>query len=201
MKTRLALVLVCGSMPLSAGASDWRLAGTLVSERSASAMVDFEGEQTRVIVGDSVGGCVVSEIQSRQIVLACGDRTRRLILRRGAATQSVWRASDDATYLTLARSWVDDIGKDRQRLVSQIDLIPDIGDDGRIEAWRVLSVASDGELAELGLHAGDEITAVNRVAVADPSFMDTLRQAPEQGLINLRLNRNQQEIELNYTLQ
>ena len=70
-----------------------------------------------------------------------------------------------------------------------------------MSGWRVVSVRAGSEVESLGLRAGDLITAVNHVAVADRIFMDALRSMPEQGLINLSLQRQQKKIELIYSLQ
>ena len=108
--------------------------------------------------------------------------------------------SGEATYLSLQKDALSSLISDRQKLVNQLDLAPEIDDQGIISGWRVVSVRAGSEVESLGLQTGDLITAVNHVAVADSVFMEALRSVPEQGLVNLTLQRQQKKIELIYSL-
>ena len=199
--TRHAMT-VAGLCLLSFGAhaAEWRLAGTLLGNQNASAIVEDDGLQRRVEAGDSLDDCQVARIGSDHVLLVCVDGEKRLRLNGDPSKSFDVNDVADTRYAAIDRQALKTLTTDRQHLVSQIDLAPKIGANGRVAGWRIESIAEGGELAQLGLRSGDVIVAVNQIAVEDSQFMASISNAGDQGLINISLQRDQQPLELSYTL-
>ncbi len=180
---------------------DRRLAGTLQDDRITLAIVEQAGDQQLVRTGDALGSCVVTEIQADFLTLDCPAGVQLLDIKGQFGIGEIAREETHADFLTLEKDILDRLISDRQGLVNQIDLAPEVGANGMMHGWRVVSVREGSDVESLGLRPGDLITAVNHVAVADSVFMDTLRSIPQQGLINLSLERQQKKVELIYSLQ
>lgn len=199
--TRHAIPIAClGLLPFVTLAAEWRLAGTLLGDRNASAIVEDNGLQRRVEAGDSLDDCQVARIGSDHILLVCVDGEKRLRLNGDPSRSLNPNDIADTEYAAIERDKLNATIADRQHLVSQIDLSPQIGASGRVAGWRIEAIAEGGELADLGLRSGDVIVAVNQIAVEDSQFMASLDDAGDLGLINLSLQRGKQPLELSYTL-
>ncbi len=198
--TMLAIVGL-GTLPSTGAAEEQRLAGTLENDGTFLAIVEDGGRQWLLTTGDRLGDCRVGEVSAALVRLKCPAGVRELHIRSSPEHGTADNSSAEATFLSIQKDILRDLIADRQDLVNQLDLAPEVDETGMMSGWRVVSVRAGSEVESLGLRAGDLITAVNHVAVADSIFMDALRSMPEQGLINLSLQRQQKKIELIYSLQ
>jgi type II secretory pathway component PulC len=199
MLTMLAMVGF-GMLPATSAAEEQRLAGTLENDGTFLAIVEDGGRQWLLSTGEMLGECRVGEVSATVVRLKCPDGFRELRIRalpKRGATDDV---SGEATYLSIQKVVLERLINDRQELVNQFDLAPEVDETGTLRGWRVVSVRAGSEVEALGLQTGDLITSVNHVAVADSVFMEALRSVPEQGLVNLSLQRQQRNIELIYSL-
>lgn len=196
-----SLAMVCLSvLPASGSAQEQRLAGTLDNDGIFLAIIEDGGRQWLVSTGDMLGECLIGEVSADRVQLRCPAGIRELHIRALTERDVADQQSGEATYLSLQKDALGSLISDRQKLVNQLDLAPEIDDQGNISGWRVVSVRAGSEVESLGLQTGDLIIAVNHVAVADSVFMEALRSVPEQGLVNLTLQRQQKKIELIYSL-
>lgn len=187
-------------MPWCAQSGELRLAGTLTSDGTSAAIVEDDGLQQRVETGDSLDDCQVARIGSDHVLLVCVDGEKRLRLNGDPEKDFDLNDVAKTRYASVDRDRLSALTGDRQRLVAEIDLAPEIDQRGHIAGWRIVSLAEGGELAALGLRSGDMIVAVNHIAVSDSVFMASLSGLSDQGLINLRLMRDQRPVELSYSL-
>ncbi len=196
-----AFVVVGLSMfPAGGSAQEQRLAGTVDNDGSFLAIVEDGGRQWLVSTGEMLGECLIGEVSADMVQLKCPAGIRELHIRSSPNHDMGSYEAGEATYLSVQKDALGRLISDRQELINQLDLAPEIDDQGEISGWRVVSVRSGSEIESLGLRTGDLITAVNHVAVADSVFMEALRSVPEQGLVNLSLQRRQKKIELIYSL-
>ena len=197
--TMLAIVGL-GTLPSTGAAEGQRLAGTLENDGTFLAIVEDGGRQWLLITGDRLGECRVGEVSATVVRLKCPDGFRELRIRALPTRGGADKASGEATYRSIQKVVLERLISDRQELVNQFDLAPEVDETGTLRGWRVVSVRAGSEVEALGLQTGDLITSVNHVAVADSVFMEALRSVPEQGLVNLSLQRQQKNIELIYSL-
>ena len=198
--TILAIVGL-GTIPSISAAEEQRLAGTLENDGTFLAIVEDGGKQWLVSTGDMLADCRVGEIGAEMVQLKCPTGDRDLHIRSLPSHGTLSQLPVEVSYLAVQKDVLGQLISDRQDLVNQLDLVPEVDAKGMMSGWRVVSVRVGSEVESLGLRAGDLITAVNHVAVADSVFMETLRSVPEQGLVNLSLQRQQKKIELIYSLQ
>ncbi|MCH9026820.1 MAG: hypothetical protein IIA05_06870 [Proteobacteria bacterium] len=197
--TMLAIASL-GTLPSTGAAEEQRLAGTVENNGTFLAIVEDSGRQWLLSTGDTLGECRVGEVRATLLRLKCPAGIRELHIRSLPGQGKADNPSDEVTFLAIQKDILHQLIGDRQDLVNQLDLAPEVDATGVMKGWRVVSVRAGSEVESLGLRAGDLITAVNHVAVADSIFMDALRSMPEQGLINLSLQRQQKKIELIYSL-
>jgi len=196
----LFVVVGLSMLPASGSAQEQRLAGTLDNDGTFLAIVEDGGRQWLVSTGDMLGECLIGEVSANLVQLKCPAGIRELHIRSSPNYDMADYEAGEATYLSIQKDVLGRLINDRQELINQLDLAPEIDDQGNISGWRVVSVRAGSEIESLGLKTGDLITAVNHVAVADSVFMEALRSVPEQGLVNLSLQRQQKKIELIYSL-
>lgn len=199
----LTLFAIVGlaTLPSTSAAQEQRLAGTLEHDGSFLAIVEDGGRQWLLGPGEMLEECRVNEISATRVKLKCPAGSHELHIRSLPTRGTADNPSGGAIYLSIQKDVLRRLVSDRQDLVNQIDLAPEVDATGVMSGWRVVSVRAGSEVEALGLRAGDLITAVNHIAVADSVFMEALSSVPEQGLINLSLQRQQQKIELIYSLQ
>ena len=189
-----------GMFPSTGIAGERRLAGTLENDGAFLAIVEDGDRQWLVSTGEMLGDCRVGEVSADLVRLNCPAGFRELHIRSRPNPETTGQASVETSYLSVQKNILSGLIGDRQNLVNQLDLAPEVDETGTMSGWRVVSVREGSEVELLGLRPGDLITAVNHVAVADSIFMEALRSMPEQGLINLSLQRQQKKIELIYSL-
>ncbi len=199
MLTMLAMVGL-GMLPSTSAAEEQRLAGTLENDGTFLAIVEDGGRQWLVSTGEMLGECRVGEVSATVVRLKCPDGFRELRIRSLPKQGGAEKVSGEATYFSIQKVVLERLISDRQELVNQFDLAPEVDETGTLRGWRVVSVRAGSEVEALGLQTGDLITSVNHVAVADSVFMEALRSVPEKGLVNLSLQRQQKNIELIYSL-
>jgi len=197
----MVAIVGLGTLPATGAAEDQRLAGTLDNDGTFLAIVEDRGRQWLVSTGEMLGACRVGEVSAVLVRLKCPAGIRELHIRSLPKRDTAENVSGEATYLAIQKDVLGRLIGDRQDLVNQLDLAPEVDAAGAMSGWRVVSVRAGSEVESLGLRAGDLITAVNHVAVADSIFMEALRSVPEQGLVNLSLQRQQKQIELIYSLE
>ena len=199
----LTLLAIVGlaTLPSTSAAQERRLAGTLEHDGSFLAIVEDGGRQWLLGTGEMLGECRVGEISATLVWLQCPAGVHELHIRSLLTRETADNSSGEATYLAIQKDVLRRLINDRQDLVNQIDLAPEVDATGLMSGWRVVSVRAGSEVEALGLRAGDLITAVNHIAVGDSVFMEALSSVPEQGLVNLSLQRQQKKIELIYSLQ
>ena len=204
LKSRFLLMTLAlvglGTLSTSGIADERRLAGTLENDGAFLAFVEDGDRQWLVSTGEMLGECRVDEVSADLVRLNCPASFRELHIRWQPNPETISQASGETSYFSVQKNILSGLIGDRQNLVNQLDLAPEVDETGTMSGWRVVSVREGSEVELLGLRAGDLITAVNHVAVADSVFMEALRSMPEQGLINLSLQRQQKKIELIYSL-
>ena len=189
------------ALPSTSAAQEQRLAGTLEHDGSFLAIVEDGGRQWLLGPGEMLEECRVDAVSATRVRLKCPAGSHELHIRSLPMRGMADNPSGEAIYLSIQKDVLRRLISNRQDLVNQIDLAPEVDATGVMSGWRVVSVRAGSEVEALGLRAGDLITAVNHIAVADSVFMEALSSVPEQGLVNLSLQRQQQKIELIYSLQ
>jgi type II secretion system protein C len=188
----------------SSGCGALALAGTVVGETTAKALVaSSEAEERLVGVGDLIQGCRVAEIDRRRVVLTRGDnRYLMLLAGRGAET-----AADAPVPIltfedhTVSRAELMGLIRDRQRLVSVVSLEP-VVHEGFLHGYRVGYVRSGSDLDGIGLKVGDVIVAVNGTPASQAgAFTQVISELREARAVSIGLERGNRSLTINYLLE
>ena len=206
---RTLLTIVClGLLSALAGAEeDLRLVGTVTvidtTERPSQAMFETgAGDRLSVDAGQSVGGCVLTDVAAKRITLRCAEgpvtvylsedpRAQRAPPAAGAPVVQAFRVQREELLETLA---------DRQRLVGQITLEPAVR-DGHLTGFRIAEIDPDSDLHRLGLQDEDVILSLNGVPASDPgTFMQAIRGMRDQRSFDLLIERDGRHLAYAYNL-
>lgn len=184
-ETRLSLTLK-GIIALSAG-TDGR---ALIAEGSAAEKI--------YQVGDSLsGGAILHEVLADKVILKRGGRFETLTLPRDRAdvsTPSQARRSPTAgrsvgTMSRQLRTLRDDVASNPQKAFGLIQAQP-VMEGGKMKGYRVSPGKERRLFQGTGLRAGDVVTSVNGISVADPAQMATLfAQFKSANSFNLMVER------------
>ncbi len=184
----------------------WVLVGTVVSPLHPKAVFQHGNGTERILIqGDVIAECIIGRIDSRSVSLICGDQHRRITLDYKqhypvkSALSEVPNTVIQQSY-SISRTRLFELVRDRQRLVGQISLVPEIKDDTMV-GYRVSRLKPGGDFAGLGLRADDVITAVNGAPANQPeAFVETVNASGQMQVINVELQRADGRVTINYVL-
>jgi S1-C subfamily serine protease len=90
--------------------------------------------------------------------------------------------------------------QNRQRLVSQITLVPEVADN-RLTGYRVSYLAPDGDIAGMGIRENDLILSVNGAPASEPAgFVRSIDSLAEQTAFSIQIVRDNQLVSLDILL-
>ncbi len=188
------------------GQDSWVLVGTLISPiRNKAVFQHGNGTERILMQGDAIADCTVEGIDSRYVSLSCGDQQTLFTLDYGlgySAPPTRHLARDTATQQSYAmsRTRLLRLVQDRQRLVGQISLIPEIENDTMV-GYRVRNLKPDGDFTDLGLRNEDVITAVNGTPANQPqAFIDAVNASGRIQVLNVDIERGNRLLSINYVL-
>ena len=184
----------------------WTLVGTIVSTHQSKAVFQHaSGTERLLIQGDVIAHCTLERIASKTVTLVCSDQRQSITLDYAQTipekrTRPPVQSSTEHQFYSISRNRLFALVQDRQRLVSQIALVPAIEDDAML-GYRVGKLRSDGDFAGLGLRNEDVITAVNGTPANQPeAFVQAVNSSGQMHAINLEVKRGDQRLTINYLL-
>lgn len=183
---------LCRGSATAAAAPEPRIAGTILGAGPARVVVeDRSGAQFTVVAGDPFGACTLTRVERDSVTLDCAGRTRVLTLEGGTPLLTGLPAADGSPpVVELPGVDFRALLADRQRLVSELSLVPSIGPDGRVSGYAVDQVKPGSLFEQAGLRDGDLITAVNGVPTSQPeAFMEMIRQLRDQPEFAVQIER------------
>lgn len=200
MKQVIGLALLC-LLAVQTQASDpqFRLVGTMPAQKRALAIVEFEGEQFTVREGDTIDGCVIARIDKRQIQLECDDVGRDKHMSYGDRDRYAGFVKGHQV-VNVERSKLVSVVQDRQKLVSQISLVPEVSDH-RVTGYRVSYLAPGGDLAGMGIQENDLILSVNGAPASEPAgFIRSIDSLAGQSAFSIEVERGDRLVSLDILL-
>lgn len=207
----------------------WRLAGTLnpatpdntvgesgeqAGQMRAAALLELNGTQQLVFVGEPFADCVLSEVTAKEARFECPDARLMLALNGepvdvagNTPNDNLSDSSRDAATVELVRQVAVHRQEfrraiaDRQALVASVNLEPVINDSGLV-AYRLLALDTESLFARLGFQAGDLLRAINGAGIADSAAsMQVLNNLNDASQLRLALERDGQLLQIEVLLQ
>ena len=176
---------------------DFRLVGTMPAVDRALAIVELDGRQVTVREGDSIDACVIAQIDKRQIHLQCEDSGHSKHMSYGDRYASFVTGHQ---LINVDREKLVSVMQNRQRLVSQITLVPEVADN-RMSGYRVSYLAPDGDLAGLGIRENDLILGVNGAPANEPAgFVRSIDSLAEQTAFTIQVERDNRLVNIDILL-
>lgn len=206
----LAIILMVSSGLLPgltfANQADWVLSGTFLSDTNAHAMfVDKQGGELVLALGDKIQGCELVDVLRGSAKLNCGEKFHTLHLRNSVGEVIYPENNSVSTtkrqLITLSKESVLDYIKERQRLVSEISLVPFI-ENQRVIGFEVTKVQPFSTISALGLYNGDIITSVNGVPASQPDqFLQMVNRLSTSPEVSIEVDRYGQTLAYTYILE
>jgi general secretion pathway protein C len=193
------------------------LKGVFASDEEANAraiVADPGGKEDHYSIGDPVpGGAKVSEIHADRIILERNGRfetlrlPKKLMSRGGqsvshsSANRITRRPQAEAANKAAAFSqYREEIKQNPSAFLKYVRATP-ARENGEFIGFRLQAGQQRGALSQLGLEAGDIVTAINGVQIDSPAKgMKAMQALSEGDSINVTLLRSGQETQLNLTL-
>ena len=202
------MIASSGFLPtlLIANQADWILSGTFLSDTTAHAMfVDEQGGELVLALGEKIQGCELIDVLRGSAKLDCGENYYTLHLRNSVGEviypENYSTKSVQQQMITLSRETVMKYIKERQRLVSEISLLPYV-EDQRVIGFEISKVQPFSKVTALGLYNGDIITSVNGVPATQPSqFLQTVRELSTAPEVSIEVDRYGQSLAYTYILE
>jgi general secretion pathway protein C len=162
--------------------------------RGGYAMIEYQGEQAVYAVGDELpvsGRVVLARVLPARVVLDNRGTWERLTLFEDtalssqAAARMAERREDEASQAPrevevsrpdLAAQYRERLYSDPQSLADVVQVAP-VRQDGELLGYRLSPGRAAQDFAALGFAAGDVVTAVNGLSLADPANAMRLYQA------------------------
>ena len=207
---RLSFILIASSGLLPAltfaNHTDWILSGTFLSDTNAHAMfVDEQGGELVLALGDKIQGCELVDVLRGSAKLSCGEKFHTLHLRNSVGEviypENNYVRTTQRKLITLSRESVLEYIKERQRLVSEISLIPVIQDQ-HVIGFEVTKVQPFSAVSALDLYNGDIITSVNGVQASQPGqFLQAVNRLSTAPEVSIEVDRYGQTLAYTYILE
>lgn len=179
--------------------------------RSLAAMVLTSAAARKVFrVGDDVENLAeIVAIHRGKVFLRARESTRLefvaipieepIRLGEFGAAEGIRRESDSS--FSIDRSALERQTADLGGLLQQAQSVPEIGPQGQVKGFRVLSVQPGSLFTQIGIRAGDVITAVNGQKLNNvASAMDQYARLKGAESINLEIERNGRAQTLHYAV-
>ncbi len=178
---------------------DFRLVGTMPVGDRALAIIELDGRQVTVREGDTIDACVIEQIDKRRIHFRCDDSGHS---KRMTYSEREPYASGVTGHqvINVDRGTLVSAMQNRQQLVSQITLVPEVADN-RLTGYRVSYLAPDGDLAGMGIRENDLILSVNGAPASEPAgFMRSIDSLAEQSAFSIQIAREDRFVSLDILL-
>ena len=200
-------VVNIGFIPLvlDANQTDWVLSGTFISDTKSHAMfVNMHGSETVLTLGEKLNGCELVNVLHGSAELNCGEKLHTLYLRNsigGAIYPEVEKNHVARQYLiSLSKESVLNYINERQRLISEISLVPFVNDK-EVIGFQISKIQPFSKVAALGLHNGDVVTTINGVSAKQPSqFLQAVRELRTASEATIVVDRFGQKVSYRYIL-
>ncbi len=181
-------------------------------EHNARAIVgDPRGKEESYAVGDPLpGGATLSEIYPDRIILERGGRFETLRLPREAGSANISNGSRASRAVTGTAAianraaaftrYRNEIRRNPASFLNYVRATP-ARQGGKFIGFTLQPGRESGALAELGLQAGDIVTAINGVNIDSPAMgMKAMQALGEGDSINVTLLRSGQPVSMSLTL-
>lgn len=182
------------------------LMGTVITPTQPKAIFrDRKGVDHLLAQQDKIGNCVIDRIVPKRAVLVCRDSRQVLALDNGQGAAFIERPENHeeamiSYYHYVSRKKLDRLVENRQRLVTQVSLIPVVR-DGSMYGYRIADLQAGGELDRFGLVNDDVVIAVNGTPASQPeSFIAAIKILDSMAVISLEIKRKARSLVLNYIL-
>ncbi len=185
---------------------DWVLSGTFLNEDRAHAMfVDQNGDELLLEMGDDIQGCFLVDVLKNSAKISCKSKEYNLSIRSSVGDillQAEFEQSQiHKQTVVLSKSEITDYLKEKQRLVSEIGILP-VVEDEQVVGFTLSKIKPDTKAASLGLYNGDVIKSVNGVSATESErFMQTVRELSGSSEITLEVDRYGKSLAYTYILE
>lgn len=186
------------------------LAGTaIVADGHRVALIRTPTTSRLVTEGQRVDGHRVQAIVRRKLVVSKDDRRTCLTRRRGSSTTTSAAARSTARPVRetapgryrVDRAWLHGRLDDLKALSRDIRVAP-VRARGRLQGFRVVRVCAGGIFGQLGLKAGDVLTAANGQPLDSPNrILKLYAQLPDADVVQLNLTRAGASTVLEYAIE
>ena len=201
----LGVMISCCSLA-KANQPDWVLSGTFLNEDRAHAMfVDQNGDELLLEMGDDIQGCFLVDVLKNSAKISCKSKEYNLSIRSSVGDillQAEFEQSQiHKQTVVLSKSEITDYLKEKQRLVSEIGILP-VVEDEQVVGFTLSKIKPDTKAAALGLYNGDVIKSVNGVSATESErFMQTVRELSGSSEITLEVDRYGKSLAYTYILE
>ncbi|MBW1710235.1 MAG: type II secretion system protein GspC [Deltaproteobacteria bacterium] len=201
--------------------SNYRLKGTIISQRSESSFAVLEAaksrEQNLFRTGDMVGEAELIEINPGEVLLRENGKIQRLKIDEPASkpalrgrrthtarttktqTQKIAQAVGLNKYV-VSRDIINQDMTDLYKFMSQINIQP-YKKSGKPHGFRVSSIRPNSIFYQLGLRNNDVIVKLNGVAIRQPEdIMGLYQQIKELDNVTMEVERRGRPTSFNYSL-
>jgi general secretion pathway protein C len=177
-------------------------------EQALAIVADPGGDEKAYRIGDPLpGGAELREIYADRVILSRAGRYETLRLPQEDPIDGVSReptsrpaaggaVSEDPG--ALLQQHRETLRTNPQSLISLVRPMP-VQENGQLVGFRLLPGTEPGFLNQLGLRAGDIVTAINGLALDNPANgLQALQALQNATSVNLEIRRGQQNMTLNF---
>ena len=177
------------------------------AEQALAIVAEPGGDEKAYRIGDPLpGGAELREIHADRIILSRAGRHETLRLPQEDAIDVAPRAPTTAPVpagaapdpTEILRGHRETLRSNPQSLIGLVRPMP-VQENGQLVGFRLLPGSEPGFLNQLGLRAGDIVTAINGMALNDPaSGAQALQALQNETSLILEIRRGQQNMTLNF---